>query len=155
MRIIPVKYCEAAAIARFLNQNVFGLGKPGLSTGEIVVTNPSRNEIIIFGTENDYMMAMSILPKIDVKPNSTTYKINHVTPKEMATLICDSLFPESSADSGLSKLAGVLTGAAEGAEISIGAGTVACKIEIKLKREILPLFLLLRLQLCITQVWVH
>lgn len=133
MRIIPVKYCEAAAIARFLNQNVFGLGKPGLSTGEIVVTNPSRNEIIIFGTENDYMMAMSILPKIDVKPNSTTYKINHVTPKEMATLICDSLFPESSADSGLSKLAGVLTGAAEGAEISIGAGTVACKIENKIE----------------------
>lgn len=129
MRVIPIKYSDAASVANFLNQNVFGLGKPGLSAGEIVVTNPSRNEIIIFGTENDYQMAMTILPRIDVKPNSTTYKINHVTPKEMATLICDSLFPANEADAGFSKMAGTFTGAAS--DLSIGAGQIACKIDNK------------------------
>ena len=127
MRIIPVKYCEASAVAQFLNKNIFGLGKPGLSSGDIVVTNPSRNELIVFGSDNDYEMIMNVLPKIDVKPKATTYKINHVTPKEMAMLVCETLFP-SAADSGLSKLAGTYTGAAA-PEISIGAGTVACKIE--------------------------
>lgn len=127
MRVVPIKYTDASVIAKFLNQNVFGLGKPGLSTGDIVVTNPSKNEIIIFGTENDYEMAMSILRKLDVKPNSTTYKINHVTPKEMATLICDSLF-QKSADAETTKLAGVLTGAAATQNITLGAGTIACKL---------------------------
>lgn len=128
MRIVPVKYSDAASIADFLNKNVFGLGKPGLSAGEIVVTNPARNELLIFGTDNDFKMAMNILAKLDTKPNSTTYKINHVTPKEMASLICDSLFP-STADSGTTKIAGTLTGAADG--ISLGAGQIACKISNK------------------------
>jgi len=128
MRIVPIKYSDAASIAKFLNKNVFGLGKPGLSTGEIVVTNPSRNEIIIFGTDNDYNMASQVIRKLDTKPNSTTYKINHVTPKEMATLICDSLFP-STADTGFLKMAGIFTGAAAATPLSIGAGTVACKID--------------------------
>lgn len=125
MRVIPVKYCEASAVAKFLNKNIFGLGKPGLSSGDIVVTNPSRNELIVFGSDNDYKMIMNVLPKVDVKPKATTYKINHVTPKEMAMLVCETLFP-SAADSGLSKLAGSFTGAAS--EISLGAGTIACKI---------------------------
>lgn len=130
MRIVPIKYSDAASIAKFLNKNVFGLGKPGLSTGEIVVTNPSRNEIIIFGTDNDYNMATQVIRKLDTKPNSTTYKINHVTPKEMATLICDSLFP-STADTGFLKMAGIFTGAAAATPLSIGAGMVACKIDNK------------------------
>lgn len=125
MRIIPVKYSDAASIAEFLNRNVFGLGKPGLSAGDIVVTNPARNELLLFGTDNDFKMAMNILAKLDTKPNSTTYKINHVTPKEMASLICDSLF---SADSGLSKIAGSYTGAAADAGLSLGAGSIACKM---------------------------
>ncbi len=131
MRIIPIKYSDAASVAKFLNTNVFGLGKPGISAGNNVVPNPDRNDIIIYGADNDYNMAINVIGKLDIKPNSTTYKINHVTPKEMATLICDSLFP-STANSGYSKLAGVFTGAAADAKaLSIGAGTVACKIENK------------------------
>lgn len=133
MRMIPIKYIDAASVAQFLNRNIFGLGKPGLSAGNIVVTNPARNELIIFGTENDYNMAMNIIKKIDTKPVSTTYKINHVTPKEMAQLICDSLFSNTS-DSGTQKIAGVFTGAAaktEAAELSIGAGKIACRISNK------------------------
>ena len=128
MRVIPIKYVDAASVASFLNKNVFGLGKPGISSGNVVVTNQARNEIMIFGTNADYEMAKQVIPKIDIKPQSTTYKINHVTPKEMASLICDSLFTKSS-DAGTTKLAGVLTGAAE--NISVGAGTIACKVSGK------------------------
>lgn len=137
MRVIPIKYTDAASVADFLNKNVFGLGKPGLSAGNVVVTNPSRNEIILFGTNNDYSMAMSVIPKVDIKPQSTTYKINHVTPKEMAQLICDSLFA-STADAGTTKLAGVLTGAAD--SISIGAESVACKISNSVETDNLASF---------------
>ena len=128
MRIIPIKYVDAASVAGFLNKNVFGIGNPGISSGNIVVTNQARNEIIIFGTENDYQLAKEVIPKIDIKPQSTTYKINHVTPKEMANLICDSLLAKTS-DAGTTKIAGVLTGAAEG--LSVGAGTIACKLNSK------------------------
>lgn len=125
IRKIPVKYADAASVANFLNSNIFGLGKPGLSAGDVVVTDPSRNEIMIFGTENDYLMAKKIIAKIDEKPVTTTYKINNVTPKEMAKLICDSLFPSAS-DAGTTKIAGTMTGAADG--ISLGAGEIACKV---------------------------
>ena len=120
IRKIPIKYSDAASVANFLNTNIFGLGKPGLSTGDVVVTDPSRNEIMIFGTENDYLMAKKVIAKIDEKPITTTYKINNVTPKEMAQLLCDSLFPSTSNS-------GTITGAADG--ISLGAGEIACKIK--------------------------
>lgn len=126
MRVIPIKYTSAASIADFLNTNVFGLGKPGLSEGKIVVTNPSKNEIIIFGTQDDYNMAMNVIKKIDLKPTSTVYKVNHVTPKEMATLLCNTLFTNVSS-SGQQKLAGTFTGAASssssGRSSSRGSGS--------------------------------
>ena len=135
MRIIPIKYVDAASIADFLNSNIFTLGKPGLSSGKIAVTDPTDNAILLFGSEADYTMAQTIIAKLDKKPVITTYKINHVTPKEMATLICDTLFPaasgasgdSSSSDAGLAKFAGTFTGAA-GQALSIGAGSLACKI---------------------------
>ena len=128
MRIIPIKYVDAASVANFLNSNIFALGKPGLSSGEIAVTDPSDNAILLFGSDADYSMAQNIIAKLDKKPVITTYKINHVTPKEMATLICDSLF-SGTADSGLSKMAGTFTGAAS--TLEIGAGTLACKVANK------------------------
>lgn len=129
MRIIPIKYTSASSIAKFLNTNIFGLGRPGLSSGEIVVTNPVRNEIIIFGSDSDFAMAMQIIPKLDVKPVTTTYKINHVTPKEMAMLVCDSLFQNTDGEETAYKFDGAITGAAgEPTAMSVGAGTVACKI---------------------------
>lgn len=102
MSIIPVKYVDAAAIAHFLNVNIFNINKPGLSNDEIVVTNPIKNELLVFGTDNDYKMAKKIVEKLDTKPTVTTFKVNHTTPKEMATLLCDTLFaiPGKGANAG-------------------------------------------------------
>ena len=93
MMTLPVKYADSAKIADFLNSNVFATNRPGLSNNKIVVTNPVTNELIIFGTKNDYLMAQKVVNKLDVQPRTISYRVNHTTPKEMATLICDSLFP--------------------------------------------------------------
>ena len=92
---IPVKYVDAARVAQFLNENVFSTNRPGLSNSRIVVTNPNNNELVLFGTDNDYKMAQKIVAKIDVKPISVNFKVNHSTPKEMAYLICQSIFPNA------------------------------------------------------------
>lgn len=57
MTVLPVKYVSAKAIADFLNKNIYGMKKPGLSTKEIATTNPSTNEILIFGSQNDVKIA--------------------------------------------------------------------------------------------------
>ena len=93
MMTLPVKYADSAKIADFLNSNIFTTNRPGLSNNKIVVTNPVTNELIIFGTSNDYKMAQKVVAKLDVPPKTLSYRVNHTTPKEMATLICDSLFP--------------------------------------------------------------
>jgi type II secretory pathway component GspD/PulD (secretin) len=93
MMVIPIKYVEASRLAQFLNKNVFSTNRPGLSNSQIVVTNPNANELVIFGTKNDYLMAQKIIAKIDVKPRTTSFKVNYTTPKEMAELVCKSLFP--------------------------------------------------------------
>ncbi len=90
--ILPVKYADAAYIAHFLNTNVFSLNTPGLSFGPIVTTNSDRNELLIFGTENDYQMAKKIVDRFDKKPVMTTYRVNHTTPYEMAKMVCETLF---------------------------------------------------------------
>ena len=92
INIIPIKYANSAKIANFLNTNIFGLNKPGLSNSETAISNPSENEVLIFGTENDYKMALNVIRVLDKKPKTTTFKVNHTTPKEMAKLICESLF---------------------------------------------------------------
>ena len=90
--ILPVKYADAAYIAQFLNTNIFSLNSPGLSYGPIVTTNAEKNELLIFGTENDYQMAKKIVDKFDRKPVMTTYRVNHTTPGEMGKMICETLF---------------------------------------------------------------
>lgn len=90
--IVPVKYADAAYIAHFLNTNIFGLNTPGLSYGPIVTTNADRNELLVFGTENDYQMAKKIVERFDKKPVMTTYRVNHTTPTEMAKMVCETLF---------------------------------------------------------------
>src|SRR5574344_1068122 len=100
MMTIPVKYADSSKVADFLNSNVFSTNRPGLSNNKIVVTNPVTNELVIFGTQNDYKMAQKIVSKLDVAPNIHSYRVNHTTPKEMATLICQSLFPTAQTTSG-------------------------------------------------------
>ena len=90
LNIIPIKYERAQNIADFLNNNIFGSNIAGLSNDKIVTSNPATNEILLFGTQNDYEVAKRIAQKLDRKPMINTFKVNHTTPKEMAMLICST-----------------------------------------------------------------
>jgi len=102
LTVIPVKYVNAVAISSFLNNSVFSKSStsvnPGLSSGYIIATNPARNELIVTGTEQDVMLIKRVVEQFDKKPAITTYKVNHVTPAEMAASICTSLFPTKVSD---------------------------------------------------------
>ena len=157
MMTLPVKYADASKLAAFLNSNVFSRNRPGLSNGQIVVTNPQTNELIIFGTPNDYKMAQKIVAKLDTPPRNVTFRVNHTTPKEMAELICSSLFASGSSKNSSSSgggssskggFGGFMTGGAAdlgggggsssggsssggsslGDSISLGEGVVACSV---------------------------
>lgn len=100
INIIPIKYANSVKVADFLNTNIFGLNKPGLSNSETAVSNPSQNEVMIIGSDNDYQMALNVVRVLDKKPKTTTFKVNHTTPKEMGKLICESLFLDLTKKSG-------------------------------------------------------
>ena len=148
MTSLPVKHLDAALIANFLNKNIFNQNLPGLSTGDIVTTNPLDNELLIFGTKNDVLMAQKILDKFDKKPKSTTFVLNHTTPKEMADLICKILVPttfgsKSGGTGAASDIfngkmtggAGGISGGSDGGSsaIKLGEGFVACEIKNDVK----------------------
>ncbi len=145
MTLIPVKYVSASTLAEFLNKNIYGMSKPGLSDTEIVTTNPATNELIVFGSKNDVAIAKKIVEKFDKKPQTTTFKVNHTTPAEMAQMICDMLLPSAGSASGggggsasgasdtsTGGAAGIMTGAAAdsagggSSAMALNAGTVAC-----------------------------
>ncbi len=128
MIAIPVKYIDAMPMASFLNQNIFGLKKPGLSGSYVATTNPRKNEILIFGTKSDAEMAKKIVAQFDTKPVFRTYKVNHVTPDVMAEMICTQLLPTIiDIDSAKKGDIGQITGAAAGEKgLSIGGGQIAC-----------------------------
>ena len=123
LTVIPVKYLDAAAAANFLNKNIYGMKRPGLSGTEIATVNPLTNEILIFGSDNDVAIARKVLTQFDKKPSVTTFKVNHTTPAQMAGLVCNMLLPgigigegdtdEDDDDSDDDK-------------ITLGSGTVAC-----------------------------
>lgn len=143
MSIIPVKYLKASDLATFLNRNIFSGNTPGISPYDVVVTNPTKNELLIFGSDNDYKLAKKIVDKFDVKPQVTTYKVNHTTPKEMADLVCATLFPNvnktttstdssSAASGGSSSEVSVsststISGGDPTKSIVLGGGIVACR----------------------------
>lgn len=98
---VPVNYVDASMIANFLNQNIFSKKTPGLSNWDVVVTNASRNELLVFGTQNDLSMVKKVVSKFDVPPLNTTFTVKHTTPAEMATLVCRMLkMTESAIDQG-------------------------------------------------------
>ena len=111
MTLIPVKYVSASALADFLNKNIYGIHKAGLSTSDIVTTNPVTNELIVFGTKNDVAIAKKIVEKFDKKPQTTTFKVNHTTPAEMADMICNMLMPAAGSGAGGSGGGGASSGA--------------------------------------------
>lgn len=97
---IPVKYVDSVVLADFLNNNIFSLNRPGLSNSKIAITNQGTNEILIFGTKNDYVMAKKVVAQFDKKPLEETFVVNHTTPKEMSDMICNTLFKSNSSSSG-------------------------------------------------------
>lgn len=131
---ISVKYVDAQPMANFLNTNIFGLKKPGLSSNTVASTNPRKNEVLIFGTQNDAVIARKIIEQFDTKPVFKTYKVNHVTPDVMADMLCTQLLPtimEIGGGGGRRSSVGQITGAAadsggDGKGLSLGGGTVAC-----------------------------
>lgn len=151
--ILPVKYVDAAYLANFLNTNVFSLNAPGITFGPIVTTNADKNELLIFGTENDYILAKKIVDRFDRKPATTTYRVNHTTPFEMAKMICETVFQlpfngalsRDGAGNGTFnaqlnasfKLQGGLNPAVDGA---LGGGTIACTLSTGVKTSNLDSF---------------
>ncbi len=139
--VLPVKYADAAYLAQFLNTNIFSLNAPGLSYGPIVTTNSDRNELLIFGTENDYQMAKKIVDKFDKKPTMTTYRVNHTTPFEMAKMICETLFDipavsSSTTGSGSGTYQSRLNASVKiqgsggySSDGKLGGGTIACTVK--------------------------
>lgn len=156
MAILPVKYINAAQTAHFLNANIYGIKKPGLSNNYIASANPSTNEVIIFGGDNDIRIAKTVIAQLDRKPVVTSFKVNHTTPKQMAEMICTILLPNGghfipeysgaapitggAADIYTEAVWGTVTGGAseessssdEGSgTIELGAGSIACSSAIK------------------------
>lgn len=126
MTLIPVKYIDAGTLAKFLNKNIYGIHKPGFSGSEVAVTNPSTNEILIFGNKNDVAIAKKVVEKFDKKPSTVSFKVNHTTPAEMANMVCNLLIPASTGSSGgaTGGAAGIVTGfaAEDGGGSSEGGG---------------------------------
>lgn len=137
--IVPVKYVSAASLADFLNKSIFNKNSisAGVSNKPVVVTNPTNNELIIMGTRQDALMAQKIVEQFDKKPPITNYKVNHVTPAEMANLICTNLIPSfmSNGEGSTGGAAGVPTGFASSSVssssggLSIGGGQLLCSVD--------------------------
>lgn len=132
MTVLPVKYISAKAVSDFLNKNIYGMKKPGLSSQNIATTNPATNELLIFGSQNDVKIAQKVIDQFDKKPVTTIFKVNHTTPAEMSTMICELLLPNAGAKGdGTGGAAGIMTGAAAdggGGDIVLGEGKVACSV---------------------------
>jgi type IV pilus assembly protein PilQ len=80
---------------------------------------------MIFGTKNDAEVAQKVITKLDTKPMVNTFRVSHVTPKEMADLLCSTLFSSEGGAAGGNSSSS--SGGGEGA-LSIGGGTIACKV---------------------------
>ena len=123
MTLLPVKYVNADSIATFLNENIFESNIFGLSGQSIVTTNPNTNQLIVFGSDADIATIRRILPSLDTKPLVNDFKVNHTTPKEMAALVCDSLFNSSGSGSS----SGQDNSNKENDDIMLGGGVVMCQ----------------------------
>ena len=125
--LLPVKYVSAKSIADFLNNNIFNKKgiNPGVSTKPVATVNPALNELMIIGTREDALIAQRIIDQFDKKPMVTNIKVNHVTPAEMANLICSSLIPTFMAPDGEGSTggaAGIPTGFATDLDSDSGLG---------------------------------
>lgn len=140
MSLIPVKYVDAAAIALFLNKNIFTLKRPGFSGSEIAVTNPARNEILIMGSKNDAEIAKKIVEKFDKKPEIATFTVKHTTPAEMADMVCNTLLKATVGTEGESSDSDTINTGDDSdiidepdeEPLTLGGGVVACTVATKI-----------------------
>ena len=100
MMVFPVKYVSADKIANFLNKNVFGMKKAGISSVDAATVNSATNEIIVFGMKSDAAIVQKVIDQLDREPLSKTFAVNHTTPAEMADMICNMLLPARGSKSG-------------------------------------------------------
>ena len=143
MTVLPIQYVDATKIADFLNKNIYGKKRPGLSTTEIATVNTAANELIIFGMKNDVEVAKKIINQFDKKPLSETFVVNHTTPAEMAAMVCNMLSPGSVETTGEQQNVGGgatgfasseesiegLEGASDAAEpVKLGENFIACTL---------------------------
>ena len=151
MMVFPVKYVNAAKIADFLNRNVFGMKKTGLSGVDAATVNTATNELIVFGMESDAAIVRKVIEQLDREPLTKTFIVNHTTPAEMANMICNMLLPSRGSNGGgngggsapaikappspgtgtTGGAAGIVTGGAASSgdsEIKLGEGIVACTV---------------------------
>ena len=153
MMVFPVQYVSAAKIADFLNKNVFGIKKTGMSDGDAATVNAATNEVIVFGMPSDAAIVRNVIAQLDKEPITKTFIVNHTTPGEMADMVCNMLLPAhgvggaSKQDGGAytpptpgigTGLAASITGgaadvagpaSATGSEkIKLGEGVVACTV---------------------------
>ena len=150
MMIFPVKYVNASKVASFLNKNVFGMKRAGISGVDAATVNAATNEVIVFGMPSDAAIVEKVIAQLDREPLSKTFTVNHTTPAEMADMICKLLLPSrgngasSSGGSGeegfippepgvgTGGAAGIVTGGAASTssseELKLGEGVVACTV---------------------------
>ena len=147
MMVFPVKYVSAAKIANFLNKNVFGMQKAGLSSVDAATVNSATNELIVFGMPSDVDIVKKVIEQFDREPFTKTFAVNHTTPAEMANMICQFLLPSrgvggdseagagadagATAGAGFGAEPGVMTGGATGvggSDMKLGEGVVACSV---------------------------
>ncbi len=127
MTALPIKYVNSESVADFLNKNIFKSDIFGLSNRPIVTANPRTNQIIVFGSNADVNAIKRVLPILDTKPLINNFKVNHTTPKEMATLICDSLFYKSGSEGDTKTEERTNSADSEDSDVILGGGVVACR----------------------------
>lgn len=149
MMVFPVKYVNAAKIADFLNKNVFGMKKAGLSSVDAATVNTATNELIVFGMKSDAAIVEKVISQLDREPLTKTFVVNHTTPAEMANMICNMLLPSRGSTGSTSGggdttsipptpgvgttggAAGIMTGGAASSSddtLKLGEGIVACTV---------------------------
>lgn len=127
---IPVKYANAQAIANFVNKSMFNGKYQGVSSVPVVAVNASKNELMIFGTEEDEKLVKKILSKLDTKPMMNVFPVNHISPQEMASTICDTILSDKS-EGGSNNGVTVDTNSRSSGdedEIELGGGYAVCVV---------------------------
>ncbi len=127
---IPVKYVNAQMVANFLNKSMFNGKYQGVSAVPNVAVNATKNELMIFGTDEDEKLVRKLLTKLDTKPMMNVFRVNHVTPAEMAATICDTILADKSKGSsdGVSIQGQRQTGSSNENEITLGGGYTVCVV---------------------------